>query len=248
MEIKEFFELHPEVAVACSGGVDSTFLLYEACRYAERVKAYFVKSAFQPEFEMKDAVDFCSGIGAELQVINADVLSDGDVAANPSNRCYYCKKKIFGTIMAAAEKDGFTALLEGTNASDDIEDRPGFRAITELGVFSPLRDCGFTKKMIREESKKAGLPLFDKPAYACLATRIPAGTAIDAETLSRVEEAEGLLFDRGYSDFRVRVFHGAARIQLNKTQVEKFMAEYGEIAEEMKKYFSTVLLDLGVNR
>lgn len=187
MNLKEFFEQNPEVAISFSGGVDSAYLLYEAIRYAKRVKAYYVKTAFQPGFELDDARKLEDELGFGLEIIEADILSDGEVTANDDQRCYYCKRKMFGMILEAASEDGFAVLLDGTNASDREERRPGMRALKELGVKSPLRMCGLTKEDIRERSREAGLFTWDKPSYSCLATRIPTGEKIDAIKLKQVE-------------------------------------------------------------
>ena len=162
MELRDFFAAHPRVALAFSGGVDSSYLLYSALQWAGSVGVYYVRSAFQPQFEADDALR-----------LSADVLADARVAANPSDRCYFCKKIILSAIRAQAEKDGYDVLLDGTNASDDIADRPGWRALQEEGVLSPLRLCSLGKADIRRLSKEAGLFTASKPAYACLATRIP---------------------------------------------------------------------------
>ena len=155
MELNEFFAAHPEVAVAFSGGVDSAYLLYAAKRAAKRVKAYYACSAFQPQFELEDAKRLAAELDVQMQILPLDVLADAQVTANPKNRCYYCKKRIFGAITAQARHDGFTVLLDGTNASDDAGDRPGMKALEELSVLSPLRLCGLTKAQIRALSKEA---------------------------------------------------------------------------------------------
>ena len=149
--------------MAFSGGVDSAYLLYMACKYAEKVKAYYVKSAFQPQFELEDAERFAKELKADMAILRLDVLSDEKVRQNPPNRCYYCKKRIFTAIREHALNDGFQVLLDGTNASDDAGDRPGMVALQELSVLSPLRLCGLTKQEIRMLSKKAGLFTWDKP-------------------------------------------------------------------------------------
>ena len=131
INIKEFFEKYPNVAIALSGGVDSVFLVYMAKKYAKSVKAYFVKSVFQPEFEKKDAEKICRQLGVDLKILNVDVLSNKLVTDNPVNRCYYCKQGVFGTILEAAKNDGMTVILDGTNASDDADDRPGMKALQE---------------------------------------------------------------------------------------------------------------------
>lgn len=246
MTIREFFDLHPKVAIAFSGGVDSAFLLYAAIKYAEKVQAYYVKSEFQPQFELDDAARLASELGADMKVLTLNVLSAPNVSANPSNRCYYCKKAIFGAITAAAAEDGFTVLLDGTNASDDAGDRPGMRALAELSVLSPLRECDLTKAQIRELSKEAGLFTWDKPAYACLATRIPTGEKITAEKLSATEIAEDYLFSLGFTDFRVRSQEGHARLQLPEAQLGLLLEHRKAILAKLKEHYKTVSLDLEV--
>lgn len=168
-----FFHTNPQAALGFSGGVDSAYLLYAAMTAGARVKAYYVKSPFQPQFELEDARRLAEALGADWEVLETDPLSDPQVAGNPPNRCYVCKKIIFGRIAEAAQRDGFSLLLDGTNASDDDGDRPGVWALRELAVRSPLRECGLTKGEIRRLSQRAGLFTWDKPAYACLATRGP---------------------------------------------------------------------------
>ena len=220
MNLQEFFKENPKVALAFSGGVDSSYLLYAAMKYGADVKAYYVKALFQPQFEMDDAMRLAEQLKAPVRVLRADVLSDPVVVSNPSNRCYYCKKVIFNMIMKAAAEDGYTVLLDGTNASDDAGDRPGMKALQELQVKSPLRECGLVKSEIRRLSKEGGLFTWDKPSYACLATRIPTGCEITAEKLQKTEAAENFLFSLGFSDFRVRMMpNGAARLQVLSSQL-----------------------------
>ena len=247
MELKDFFEKHRRVAVAFSGGVDSSYLLYAAKKYAEEVRAYYVKSAFQPAFEYEDAVRLAKELEISLCVINLDVLSDETVTSNPSDRCYYCKRKIFSEIIAKVQKDGFEVLLDGTNASDDVADRPGVRALKELKVLSPLKECGLTKKQIRELSKEAGLFTWNKPAYACLATRLPVGKKITKEALEITEKAEAFMAGLGFSDFRVRMLSEekpVAKLEVRESQLPLLLEKKKEIVMELKKYYSRVLLDL----
>ncbi len=244
MTLQEFFRDNPKIAVAFSGGVDSTYLLWAAVRAGAQVKAYYVRSAFQPRFEYEDALRAAEETGADMRVLTLDVLADPRVRANPSDRCYYCKQAIFGEILRAAAEDGFLLLLDGTNASDDAGDRPGMRALKELKVRSPLRECGLTKTEIRRLSREAGLFTWDKPAYACLATRIPAGEEITAEKLARTETAEGYLASLGFRDFRVRLLDGCARIQVKPDQLELLVKRREEIASELGKEYRAVLLDL----
>ena len=243
MTLQEFFTEHPQVALAFSGGADSSYLLWAGLRWAERLGIYYVKSPFQPEFEYRDALRLASELGAELTVLEADPLADPQVAANPQNRCYYCKKVIMSTIKAAASRDGFALVIDGTNASDDISDRPGYRAMGEEGVLSPLRLCAITKAQLREASREAGLFTWDKPAYACLATRVPTGETITREKLAAIEAGEDLLFQMGFTDFRLRTRDGAAKLQFIAGQHEKAEARLDEIRAALRPYYSAVSLD-----
>ena len=239
----DFFKAHDRLALAFSGGVDSAYLLYAAKKSGCDVHPYYVQSAFQPAFERSDAARLASALGVELNVIPMDILSNEAVRLNPPDRCYHCKKAIFSALAARAAADGLPIIIDGTNATDDAGDRPGMKALRELQVLSPLRLCGIGKDEVRARSREAGLFTWNKPAYACLATRIPSGTAITAEALKRVEAAESALFDLGFSDFRVRLFHGAARLQLPADQVEAAMARRGELREALLSYFDTILID-----
>lgn len=248
MTLQDFFQQHPDTALAFSGGVDSAYLLYAALNWGRRVRAYFVRSAFQPAFELRDARRLADELNADLKILDADVLSVPQITENPPDRCYYCKQTLFRTVLEAAEKDGFPVLMDGTNASDDAGDRPGMRALRELRVRSPLRECGLSKDDIRRLSRDAGLFTWEKPAYACLATRIPAGTAITAEKLRNVEAAEDFLFSLGFSDFRVRLLDGCARIQLPEGQFSRLLEHREAILREFRQLFPAVLLDLEVRQ
>lgn len=232
------------MALAFSGGVDSSYLLYAARQAGAQVKAYYVKTAFQPEFEYQDALRLAKDLGAEIRVLTMDVLSCPDVTANPKNRCYFCKQHIFGNILASAKEDGYTQVLDGTNASDDVADRPGMKALQEMHVLSPLRICGLTKTEIRRLSHEAGLFTWDKPSYACLATRIPTGVTIKGEDLARTEWAEDYLMKLGFRDLRVRLLGDCAKVQLPSNQMDTFLALRQEITRELKKKYAGVLLDM----
>ena len=246
MTLTEFFHENSKAAIAFSGGVDSAYLLYAALQSGADVRAYYVKSAFQPQFELDDARRLAETLSADMRVLDVDILADETVAANPPDRCYHCKRRIFSAIASAAAADGYTLLLDGTNASDDAGDRPGMRALRELSVRSPLRECGLTKPEIRRLSREAGLFTWDKPAYACLATRVPAGERLTAEKLENTERAEDFLFSLGFTDFRVRLFNGAARLQLPAEQLPRLLERRAEILSELKKTYSAVVLDLEV--
>ena len=179
-------------------------------------------------------------LGARVRVLEVDVLACPAVAANPPDRCYHCKKVIMSTIKAAAAADGFALVLDGTNFSDDIADRPGFKALGEEGVLSPLRLCGLTKTEIRERSREAGLLTWDKPAYACLATRIRTGQPIDAGTLRAVEAGEEALFALGFTDFRVRTAGGRARLEFTRDQLGRARSMLPEIRAQLAPYFTAV--------
>lgn len=244
MHLQEFFIENPKVALGFSGGVDSAYLLYAAKRYGADVKAYYIKSQFQPEFELEDAKRLATELGAEMQVIHVDVLAQQQITDNPIDRCYHCKNTIFDKLIKAARADSYTTIIDGTNASDEVDDRPGMRALAELKVLSPLRICGLTKTEIRERSEEAGLFTWDKPAYACLATRIPTGEIITAEKLTKIEKAEAALFDMGYTDFRVRTLGNSAKLQMPAGQIHKVIEQRREITERLRPYFDNVLLDL----
>lgn len=243
MTLQEFFTEHPKAALGFSGGVDSSYLLWAAVNAGADIAPYYIQTAFQPAFELEDAQRLCEQIGVKLNVIQLDALADPRVAANPANRCYYCKVGLFGALRARAKADGYDLLLDGTNASDDADDRPGMKALREMEVRSPLRECGLTKAMIRQESRKAGLFTWDKPAYACLATRVPTGRTITPELLRRVEGAETALFALGFTDFRVRLYDDAARLQLPEGQLAKAVEQRQTIRQALAPWFDIVLLD-----
>ena len=246
MNLEQFFREHPKAALAFSGGVDSAYLLYAAVRHGAQVRPYYVKTDFQPQFEYEDARRLARELGVELVTLSLDVLEEPAIVANPANRCYYCKRRIFSAILEAARSDGFSVLLDGTNASDQVADRPGMKALGELSVLSPLRLCDLTKAQIREKSKQAGLFTWNKPAYACLATRIPTGTKITAGDLQRTEICEEYLMGLGFSGFRIRLLGDAAKLELPASQLSKLMALRDTVLAELKKYYSGVLLDLEV--
>ena len=179
MTLQDFFDRHPAVALAFSGGADSAYLLYAAKAAGAQVHAYFADTPLQPRFELSDAVSVARQLAVPLTVLPLDLLHEPSIAQNQPDRCYYCKMRIFSAIARAARKDGFTMLMDGTNASDSAADRPGMRALQELSVASPLRLAGLTKADVRRLSKEAGLFTWEKPAFACLATRIPTGVPPD---------------------------------------------------------------------
>ena len=245
MLLHDYLKQYPRIAVAFSGGVDSSYLLYAAMEAGCDARAYFIKTQFQPRFELDDAVRLAGSIGAPLTIRALDALCDQNVASNPADRCYYCKNAILATLWELAGADGISVLCDGSNADDDENDRPGMRAGRERGILSPLRECGLTKADIRRLSQQAGLFTHDKPSYACLATRIPSGTAITEELLEKIENSESKLFDMGFSDFRVRLMPpGAAKLQISAAQWADAASRREEILNALSNDFDSVMLDL----
>lgn len=256
--LREFFGRHPRMALAFSGGSDSAYLLYAASACGCQVRPYYVATPFQPQFELDDAERLADLLHISMKVLPFDVLTLPEVKSNPADRCYYCKQAIFSSILESAAQDGYTEIMDGTNASDDAGDRPGMRALKELKVFSPLRECGITKEQLRDYSRNAGLFTWNKPAYACLATRIPAGVPIEKELLEKIERAENALFSLGFSDFRVRVLPPqagnvreaadcwTARLQITETQLPLLLSVRKELTEALRQEFRDVLLDLNL--
>ena len=245
MTLDEFFHMAaPRAAMGFSGGADSAYLLYAAKQAGAQIGAYYVKTAFQPQFELRDAQEFCDRLGVELTVLALDILADAQVVRNTPERCYYCKRALFGALARRAAADGYPVLLDGTNASDDVSDRPGFRALQELAVRSPLRECGLTKAEIRRRSREAGLPTWNKPAYACLATRVQ-DAPLTAEKLKQVEQAEEIVAAHGFRDFRVRTSGDHALVQIAASQHEQAKKQWAALEKRLAPLFGRgVALDL----
>ena len=235
MKLEDFFLENKRVALGFSGGVDSSFLLWAALRCGAEVRAYYVSSAFQPAFEREDALRLARSLGVEPVILELDILSCDEVTANPPDRCYHCKKRIFGAVSRQALADGYTVLIDGTNASDDAADRPGMRALNELSVLSPLRLCGLTKAEIRRRSREAGLFTWDKPAYACLATRTPSGEKITGRILQRTEAAETSLHELGFQDLRVRHRGEDAFLEVSEKEKNLLFEKWDQIEDLLKK-------------
>ena len=194
-----FFARSPRLALAFSGGCDSSYLLEAALDAGCEVGAYCVKTAFQADFEFDDARLVLDDARAKhpdakvlFRVLDLDILSQDDVCANPLDRCYRCKRFILGAVSDAARRDGFDVLVDGTNASDDPARRPGFRALAELGVISPLRRAGMTKDDIRAASRALGVLTADKPSFSCLATAVAHGEPLTAASLIRAARERGV--------------------------------------------------------
>lgn len=215
LALRKFFEEHERPALAFSGGADSSYLFYAAVTCGADVTAYFVKTQFQPQFELDDAERTAKWLGQDLTVIHANAIADPTVRANPDDRCYHCKKTVFGAISERARQDGKGFIMDATNASDDPAGRPGMKALSEMGIISPLRICGITKPQVRELSREAGLWTWDLPSNSCLATRIPTGMELTDGNLARTEEVEDLVRELGFRDIRVRTTaDGRARFEV----------------------------------
>ena len=223
--LRKFFRLYGSAAIAFSGGVDSTFLLKAAHdELGEKVLAVSAVSILSPKRETEAVAAFCKKEGIRLVTIQINPLKIHGFKNNPENRCYICKKKIFIKIRSLAFENGIYTVCDGSNADDTGDYRPGMKALAELGIKSPLLECGFTKNEIRELSKEMGLPSWNKPSAACLASRFVYGEEITAEKLQMVENAEDFLQELGFRQKRVRI-HGdnLARIEVMPEDFEKIL-------------------------
>lgn len=189
------FDAGKKYGLAFSGGCDSACLLAEMMDAGIDVKAYLVKTAFQADFELEDAALVIEQLGADFEIVRADVLAVDAVRTNPPDRCYHCKRFIFGTVLERMKRDGRDVLVDGTNASDDPARRPGFRALAELGVRSPLREAGWTKSDVRARSRERGLITAGKPSFSCFATKAPANEPLTSAALARAEQETRALVD-----------------------------------------------------
>jgi uncharacterized protein len=209
-------------AVAFSGGVDSSFLLHRAHIVRKSgIIALTVRTPYIPSREISEAVEFTKTYGIKHEIL--DITFPEIIRTNPVERCYLCKKTLFNDLFAYTRENKYKYVIDGTNADDAGEFRPGMKALKEMGVISPLLEAGLTKSEIRELSKKEGLDIWDKPAMACLLTRIPYDTEVNDSMLGMIEKAEDMLFEKGYPGTRVRVHGDVARIECLPGYLEKII-------------------------
>ena len=228
------------LVVSFSGGVDSTFLLAAAQEaIGDQVTAVTAAGRSVPEREIEEAKEFCRERGIRHIVFTIDELEVEGFASNPPDRCYHCKTAILQKVREAAEQADTVHIAEGSNMDDDGDYRPGKRAVKEAGVISPLREAGLTKDEIRQLSKEMGLETWDKPSFACLASRFAYEEPITAEKLRMVEKAEEFLLEHGFPQFRVRMHGSMARVEVLPEDIERFLEP------DFREAFTAYMKDLG---
>lgn len=236
--LRDFFARNPKVAVAFSGGTDSSYLLYAAVESGADAVAVFVSTPFQFPGEKEEAERMAKDLGAEFRVAEARLMNDPDIISNTAERCYFCKRRVLGAIASVTEKG--RVLIDGTNATDDPDDRPGTRALAEFGVQSPLRICGIGKPEVRELSRRAGLSTWDRPSNSCLATRVPTGIRLDRNLLDTVSDCEEALRSLGFREFRVRTNGWDAVLETVSEQQPLLESKKVEVERILLKYHRTV--------
>ncbi|MBR1945065.1 MAG: ATP-dependent sacrificial sulfur transferase LarE [Alphaproteobacteria bacterium] len=247
-KLKQYLKNLGSIAVAFSSGVDSTFLLKTAHDVlGNNAIAITVVSSFFPRRELNETVAFCRKENIKAVFVQSDVLNIGEIQKNPKNRCYLCKSELFKKILQTAKENGIENVAEGSNIDDLSDYRPGLQAIDELGIKSPLRAAEMSKTEIRLLSKEMGLPTWNKPSFACLASRFMYGETISEEKLKMVDQAEQFLLNLGFHQLRVRIHGKMARIELNPEEFENLIAENirKKVVSEFKKFgFSYISMDL----
>ena len=237
--LKKYLAETGGVAIAFSGGVDSTFLLKTAHdTLGDCVIAVTARSSLFPERELNETVKFCRNENIRHFIVDSEEMELEGFSENPPNRCYICKKELFTKIRALAENQGIAYVAEGSNTDDDGDYRPGLIAVAELGVLSPLRYAGLAKDEIRVLSEKMGLPTWAKQSFACLASRFPYGETITAKSLDMIGKAEQTLLDMGFHQVRVRFHGGLARIETDEKGFK--LLENRALREEIHRVFKQI--------
>ena len=238
-----------DIMVAFSGGVDSSVLLKLACNMAKergtRVHAVTIQSELHPLGDLEISRRVAKEIGAEHHIIEIRELQEADIAENPKDRCYRCKKYLFTQVKGLAEDLGVSVILEGTNEDDLHVYRPGIRAVREMGIKSPLAEAGLTKEQVRRLAGELGLSVASRPSTPCLATRFPYGTALSMENMQKVEQAESCLRQQGFGNVRVRVHGNLARLEVDAADLGRLLERRCETVEYMKSLgYDYITLDL----
>ncbi len=245
-QLRTLLKSYDGAVVAYSGGVDSTLLAVVAHEaLGGKFLAVTAVSPTYPEEQLSEAKEIAAKYGFPLQVIYTQEFEEPDFVANPPNRCYYCKSALFQELRQVAAEKGLTEVLDGANVDDLGDHRPGHQAAKEFQVRSPLQEVGMTKADIRQASRQLSLPTWNKPAYACLASRIPYGVSITPEALQRIDLAEQYLFSLGFVEVRVRDHYPVARIEIGKGQLDSAWEQRESIAKKLHEIgFLFVTLDL----